>query len=59
LDYLGVVEGMKGWCKEFAERRKMEIDFKGDVPSALPLEIGPSLFRVYRKPCTTSSSTAE
>jgi PAS domain S-box-containing protein len=49
LEYLGVIAGMKGWCKEFGERRRMEIDFKSDVPSALPLEIGLSLFRVLQE----------
>ncbi|HXW92417.1 MAG TPA: histidine kinase [Terriglobales bacterium] len=24
LEYLGVVAGIKSWCKEFAERQKME-----------------------------------
>jgi PAS domain S-box-containing protein len=49
LEYLGVVAGMRSWCKEFAERQKMEIDFSSDVPSALPLEIGLSLFRVLQE----------
>jgi signal transduction histidine kinase len=31
LEYLGVVAGMKSWCKEFAERQKMEVDFSTDV----------------------------
>ena len=46
LEYLGVVAGMKSWCKEFAERQKVEIDFRSDVSSVLPLEVGLSLFRV-------------
>ena len=49
LEYLGVVPGMKSWCKDFAERQGMEISFKNDVPSALPLEIGLSLFRVLQE----------
>jgi len=49
LEYLGVVAGMKSWCKEFAERQNMEIDFKSDVPSSVPLEIGLSLFRVLQE----------
>ena len=28
LEYLGVVAGIKSWCKEFAERRGVEISFK-------------------------------
>lgn len=49
LKYLGVVSGMKSWCKEFAERQKMEIDFRSDVSSPLPFEIGLSLFRVLQE----------
>ena len=50
LGYLGVVGGIKSWCKEFAERQNIEIDFKSlDVSSALPPEIGLSLFRVLQE----------
>jgi signal transduction histidine kinase len=49
LEYLGVVRGMKGWCHEFAERQKMEIDFKTDVVSTLSFEVGLCLFRVLQE----------
>jgi signal transduction histidine kinase len=49
MQYLGVVAGMKSWCKEFAERRKMGIDFKSDMSSILPSEIGICLFRVLQE----------
>jgi len=49
LEYLGVVAGMKSWCRKFAERQKTEIDFKSDVRNALPLEVGRSLFRVLQE----------
>ena len=49
LEYLGVVAGMKSWCKEFAERQKMEVDFSTDVAHPLPLEIGLCLFRVQQE----------
>ena len=49
LEYLGVAAGMKSWCKEFSERQKLEIDFRSEVPSALPLEVGLSLFRVLQE----------
>ncbi|HKW31921.1 MAG TPA: PAS domain S-box protein [Candidatus Acidoferrum sp.] len=49
LEYLGVVSGMKSWCKEFSERQKMEIDFRSNVSSALPFEVGLSLFRVLQE----------
>jgi len=49
LEYLGVVAGMKSWCKEFAERQRMQIDCKLDVQSTLPREIGLCLFRVLQE----------
>jgi PAS domain S-box-containing protein len=49
LEYLGVVAGIKSWCKDFAERQNIEIDLKSDVSSALPPEIGLSLFRVLQE----------
>jgi len=49
LEYLGVVAGMKSWCKEFAERQKMDVDFRSDVRSVLPLHIGRPLFRVLQE----------
>src|ERR1700752_2310932 len=49
LEYLGVVAGIKSWCKEFGERQRVEIHFSNDVHSALPSEIGLSLFRVLQE----------
>ena len=49
LEYLGVVGGMKSWCKEFGERQGMELHFNSDVRSPLPFEIGLSLFRVLQE----------
>jgi PAS domain S-box-containing protein len=49
LEYLGVVAGIKSWCKEFSERQRMEIDFKNEVSSTLPIEVGLSLFRVMQE----------
>jgi signal transduction histidine kinase len=28
LEYLGVVAGIRSWCKEFGERQNIEIDFR-------------------------------
>jgi signal transduction histidine kinase len=36
LEYLGVVSGMRSWCKEFGERQNMVVDFKSDVSSVVP-----------------------
>jgi PAS domain S-box-containing protein len=49
LDYLGVVPAIKSWCKEFAERQGMAIDFNSDVQGGVPHEIGLSLFRVLQE----------
>ncbi len=49
LEYLGVVGGMKSWCKEFAERQRIEIDFKNEVSITIPSEIGHTLFRVLQE----------
>ena len=49
MEYLGVVAGMKSWCKEFAERHHFEIDFKSDVAGPLSRELGVSLFRVLQE----------
>jgi PAS domain S-box-containing protein len=49
LEYLGVVSGIRSWCKEFAGRQRMEIDFKSDVSGVLPFEVGLALFRVLQE----------
>ena len=50
LDYLGLVGGAKSWCKEFAGRQRMQIDFQShDVPTKLPSQISFSLFRVLQE----------
>jgi PAS domain S-box-containing protein len=49
LEYLGVAAGMKSWCREFAERRKLEVDCVHGVRSSLPSEIGLCLFRVLQQ----------
>jgi len=49
LEYLGVVAGIKSWCKDFAERQKIEIDFSSGVHRILPLEVGLTLFRVLQE----------
>jgi PAS domain S-box-containing protein len=49
LEYLGVVSGIRSWCKEFGERQTMEIDFKSDVSSLVPFDVGICLFRVLQE----------
>ena len=49
LEYLGVVAGIKSWCKEFSERQGMDIDLKIEVSSTLPFGVGLPLFRVMQE----------
>lgn len=49
LEYLGAVEGMKSWCKDFATRYKLSLDFSSDVPTPLPGAVGIGLFRVVQE----------
>jgi len=50
LEYLGVVKGMRSWCKEFADKQGMEIEFKGvEGLSSLPPEVSLCLFRVLQE----------
>jgi len=51
LEYLGVLAGIKSWCKEFAQRYKMVIDFRSDISSLVPAEVGLSLLRVVQEAC--------
>ena len=49
LEYLGVVAGIKSWCREFGERQRIEVEFKSDVVSVLPLDVGVCFFRVLQE----------
>jgi signal transduction histidine kinase len=49
LEYLGVASGIRSWCKEFAERQGMEINFKVDVTTPISSEIGMTLFRILQE----------
>jgi signal transduction histidine kinase len=49
LEYLGVVAGIKSWCSEFGERQRMQLEFKSDVVSVLPLDVGVCLLRVLQE----------
>jgi PAS domain S-box-containing protein len=59
LEYLGVVAGIRSWCKEFGERQKMKIDFKSDVAAVLPFEIGVCLFRVLQEALHNAAKHSE
>jgi PAS domain S-box-containing protein len=49
MEYLGLVNGMQSWCKEFGERQKLDIEFKSDNVPKLPQEISLCLFRVLQE----------
>jgi PAS domain S-box-containing protein len=60
LQYLGVVAGIRSWCKEFGERQKMKINFTSDVSSLpIPSEIGICLFRVVQEAVHNSIKHSE
>jgi len=60
LQYLGVVAGIRSWCKEFSERQKMKINFTSDVSSLpIPSEIGICLFRVVQEAVHNSIKHSE
>jgi PAS domain S-box-containing protein len=50
LQYLGIAAAMRGFCREFAEQQKVEIDFRArDLPSPLSPDISLCLFRVLQE----------
>ncbi len=50
LEYLGVVAAIRSFCKEFAARQNVEIDFKNDdVPKDVPHEISLCMFRIVQE----------
>ena len=50
LQYLGIVAAMRGFCREFGEQQKVEIDFKiHDLPVPLSPDISLCFFRVLQE----------
>jgi PAS domain S-box-containing protein len=50
LEYLGLATAMRGFCEEFGEQQKVEIDFEThDLPSPLSPEISLCLFRILQE----------
>ena len=50
LSYLGVAAAMKGFCREFGEHHKVEIEFEShDLPCQLPPDVSLCLFRVLQE----------
>jgi len=50
LQYLGIVGAIRGFCREFGEQQKVEIDFQShDLPKPLSADISLSFFRVLQE----------
>jgi PAS domain S-box-containing protein len=50
LQYLGIASAMRGFCREFGEQQKVEIDFTSrDLPSPVSPDISLCLFRVLQE----------
>ena len=50
LDFLGLVPAFASFCREFAQRKQVEIHFAtADVPDAVPPDISLCLFRVLQE----------
>jgi PAS domain S-box-containing protein len=50
LQYLGIAAAMRGFCTEFGEQQKVEVDFEAhDLPAPLAPDISLCLFRVLQE----------
>jgi PAS domain S-box-containing protein len=50
LQYLGLAAALKGFCQEFSEQQKVEVDCKThDLPKPLPPDISLCFFRVLQE----------
>ena len=50
LQYLGIAAALRGFCREFGEQQKVEVDFQAhDLPSPLSPDISLCLFRVLQE----------
>jgi signal transduction histidine kinase len=50
LQYLGIAAVMSSFCKEFGERKRVEIDFRNEgLPSFVPPDVALCLFRVLQE----------
>jgi signal transduction histidine kinase len=50
LQYLGIARAMKGFCKEFGEQQKVEVDFQTyELPGPLSPDISLCFFRVLQE----------
>jgi signal transduction histidine kinase/ABC-type uncharacterized transport system substrate-binding protein len=50
LEYLGLVAACKGYCKEAAEHKNVNIEFRADgIPPAVPQDVSLTIFRLLQE----------
>ena len=50
LEYLGLADAMRGFCRELAKQHKLTIDFQDEnLPANLPSEVSLCLFRIAQE----------
>jgi PAS domain S-box-containing protein len=60
LKYLGLTAAAKAFCREFSERKRVQIDFRCDsVPRTVPDEVSLCLFRVLQEALQNASNHSE
>jgi PAS domain S-box-containing protein len=60
LSYLGIAVAMKGFCREFGEHYKVEIDFDSrGLPRQLPPDVSLCLFRVLQEALHNAAKHSE
>lgn len=58
LEYLGIVTAARGFCREFSEQQKLDVDFTySKIPPALPPDISLCLFRVLQEALQNAAKT--
>jgi signal transduction histidine kinase len=57
LEYLGIVAAIRSFCREFAKRRQVEIDFAhgDDIPQHVSQEVSLCLFRIVQEALNNAS----
>jgi signal transduction histidine kinase len=56
LEYLGIAAAMRGFCREFGEQQRVDVDFKThDLPGLLAPDISLCLFRVLQEALRNSA----
>ena len=60
LELLGLVPAIRGFCREFGEQQKIEIDFKAqDFPGSAPQDVSLCAFRVLQEALHNSAKHSQ